>query len=100
MMMTIASILRSVFDSLTNADYFRRERTEASAVWLDRYARLAIQQVEPEFEDDIRVEVDDSGENDDVMWVEMTLVHEKMEWDEVSGMKVNTLMELMIWGTL
>jgi hypothetical protein len=60
----------------------------AQNIRLDEYVRVAIQPVEPEFDEYVRLEIDASGNIEEVVGMEVTY---EIELEEVVGMEVVAL---------
>lgn len=83
--MSLSGILCSIFDSVTTTEYFRLECIDVKDVLLEEYVRVAVVPVDPTFEEYVRLEVNEFGEVDEVVGLEI-----KCEWEleETVGMEV------------
>lgn len=83
--MSYSGILCSVFDSVTTTEYFRLECIDVKEVQLEEYVRVVVVAVDPTLEEYFRLEVDESGEVEEVVGIEI-----KCDWEleVIVGMEI------------
>jgi hypothetical protein len=80
----MSNLLLSVFDTLTMTNYFRLGCSKVENFRLEKYFRLEVAKDEEEFDEYVRLEVDDLGNVEETIG----LGFDEIELEEVVGLEV------------
>ena len=80
----MSNLLSSVFDTFTMTNYFRLECSKVQNYCLEKYFRLETAEDEEEFDEYVRLELDDSDEVQETIGWDFV----EIEMDEVVGVEV------------
>jgi hypothetical protein len=83
----MSNLITSVFDTVTMTNYFRLECFPVRDMSFDRYFRIEVDPEVEELEEYVRLEVDDYGNVEEVIGLEVS----EVEWEEVVGMELKVV---------